>query len=54
MKQYFIDLKLSILTGGYLVISFTNVDFAMKAIAFVVATGYTIRRWYFLEKNKKE
>jgi hypothetical protein len=42
------------LTGGYLALSFTNVDFAMKVIAFLIATGYTVRRWYFLEKNKRE
>jgi hypothetical protein len=52
MKQYFIDLKLSLFTGTYFVISFTDVDAAMKILAFIAATGYTLRRWYLLEKNK--
>lgn len=33
--------------------TFTNVDVAMKVVAFVIATGYTARRWYLMEKNKK-
>ena len=54
MKQYFIDLKLSIFTGSYFVISFMDVDAAMKILAFLIATGYTARRWYLLEKNHKD
>lgn len=54
MKQYFIDLKLSIFTGSYFVISFMDVDAAMKILAFLIATGYTLRRWYILEKNNKD
>jgi hypothetical protein len=52
MKQYFLDLKLSLLTGTYFAISFANVDATMKVLAFVIATGYTLRRWYLMEKNK--
>jgi hypothetical protein len=32
--------------------TFANVDVIMKVIAFVIATGYTARRWYLMEKNK--
>ena len=53
MKQYFLDLKLSLLTGTYFVISFADVDGLMKAVAFVVATGYTLRRWYLMEKKNE-
>jgi hypothetical protein len=53
MKQYFLDLKLSLLTGTYFIISFAQVDVAMKVIAFLIATGYTLRRWYLMEKSKK-
>ena len=53
MRQYFLDLKLSLLTGTYFIISFTEVDVAMKIIAFIIATGYTLRRWYLMEKSKK-
>ena len=54
MKQYFLDLKLSLSTGTYFLISFTEVDAAMKILAFMAATGYTLRRWYLLEKNNKD
>lgn len=54
MKQYFLDLKLSLFTGTYFLISFTDVDSAMKVLAFLAATGYTLRRWYLLEKNNKD
>ena len=54
MKQYFLDLKLSLFTGTYFVISFTDVDAVMKILAFVAATGYTLRRWNLLEKNNKD
>jgi hypothetical protein len=53
MRQYFLDLKLSLLTGTYFIISFAEVDVAMKIIAFILASGYTLRRWYLMEKSKK-
>jgi len=53
MKNYILDLKSSFLTGGYLVFTFTNVDTAMKVFAFIIATGYTARRWYLMEKTNK-
>jgi hypothetical protein len=52
MRQYFLDLKPSLLTGLFYTISFTDVDATMKIVAFVLASGYTLRRWYLLEKNK--
>lgn len=52
MRQYFLDLKLSLLTGTYFAISFANVDATMKVLAFILASGYTLRRWYLMEKNK--
>lgn len=54
MKQYFLDLKLGLFTGTYFVISFTDVDAIMKVLAFIAATGYTLRRWYLLEKKNKD
>lgn len=53
MRQYFLDLKLSLFTGTYFIISFAEVDVTMKIIAFLIATGYTLRRWYLMEKSKK-
>ena len=54
MMNKILDLKQSILTGGYFMFTFTNVDIAMKIIAFVIATGYTARRWYLMEKKGKD
>ena len=54
MKQYFLDLKLSLLTGTYFAISLTDIDYIMKIIVFILTIGYTVRRWYLLEKNNKD
>jgi len=53
MKDEILDLKQSILTGGYFAFAFTDVDMIMKIIAFLLASSYTARRWYLMEKNKK-
>lgn len=34
--------------------SFENVEIVMKTLVFILTVGYTARRWYLLEKNKKE
>jgi hypothetical protein len=52
MRQYFLDLKTSLLTGTFYAISFADVDATMKVLAFIFASGYTLRRWYLMEKNK--
>lgn len=49
-----IDLKVSFLAGLFFAIAFTDFEIIMKVIAFVLTAGYTLRRWYLLEKNKKE
>jgi hypothetical protein len=54
MINKILDLRQSLLTGTYFMFTFTNVDAAMKIIAFIIATGYTARRWYLLEKNGKD
>lgn len=54
MKNYILDLRQSLLTGGYFVFTFANADAAMKILAFIIATGYTARRWYLMEKNNKD
>jgi hypothetical protein len=40
------------LTGTFYAISFADVDATMKVLAFILASGYTLRRWYLMEKNK--
>lgn len=54
MKNYILDLRQSLLTGGYFVFTFANADVAMRVFAFIIATGYTARRWYLMEKNNKD
>jgi hypothetical protein len=53
MINKILDLRQSLLTGTYFMVTFANVDVVMKVIAFVIATGYTARRWYLMEQNKK-
>jgi hypothetical protein len=52
--HYILDLKVSMLFATYAVVSFSNIEIMMKIIVFLLTVGYTIRRWYLLEKNKKE
>lgn len=49
-----IDLKASLIFGTTMIISFSNAEIALKLIALLLTIGYTIRRWYLLEKNKKD
>jgi len=53
MINKILDLRQSLLTGTYFMVTFANVDVVMKVIAFIIATGYTARRWYLMEKNKE-
>lgn len=54
MHSHLIDLKASFICGLFLMVSFTDMEIAMKIIAFILTVGYTLRRWYLLEKNKKD
>ena len=54
MINKILDLRQSLLTGTYFMVTFANVDVVMKVIAFIIATGYTARRWYLMEKNKNK
>jgi len=54
MNNYFLDIKLSSIAVLYYLASFFTVDFTMKFIVFILTVGYTARRWYLLEKNKKD
>ena len=49
-----IDIKANLLISFFFFISFTDAEIVMKIIVFVLTIGYTARRWYLLEKNKKE
>lgn len=49
-----IDYKVSVLFASFFTVSFTNLEIGMKIIAFLLTVGYTLHRWYYLIKNKKE
>lgn len=51
---HLIDLKANMIFALFMAVSFSEVEITMKAVAFVLTVGYTARRWYLLEKNKKE
>lgn len=53
MHQHIIDLKVSLAIGLYAFVSFSNVEIAMKIVAFFLTVGYTARRWYLLEKKNR-
>ena len=47
------DLKIYALNTGSLAISFTNLDTILKVILLLVSIGYTVNKWYLINKNKK-
>jgi hypothetical protein len=54
MHENLIDLKVFSLAMLYAFVQFADCEIIMKITAFVLTIGYTLRRWYFLEKNNKD
>ena len=55
----YLDIKVLLSCGFFYVfqeikMTFSESEVIMKVIVFVLTVGYTARRWYLLEKNKKE
>lgn len=48
---YILDLKLSVLGVALFVFSSLDLELSLKIISSIVFIGYTIRRWYLLEKK---
>ena len=48
----FTDIKIYALNGSSLMLSFTNIDAALKIVLLSVSIGYTVQRWYLINKNK--
>ncbi len=47
------DLKLYFINGiSLLTAQFTNLDNILKILLLVITIGYTINKWYFLNKKK--
>tara|TARA_R110001632_G_scaffold69852_1_gene163005 strand:+ start:1111 stop:1266 length:156 start_codon:yes stop_codon:yes gene_type:complete len=48
------DYKILIINAGTFGISMTNIDVTLKIVLVMVTIGYTIQKWYLLNKNKKK
>jgi len=46
------DFKIYALNGSSLMISFTNIDAILKILLLAVSIGYTIHKWYLMNKKK--
>tara|TARA_R110000787_G_scaffold99243_2_gene203768 strand:- start:1166 stop:1321 length:156 start_codon:yes stop_codon:yes gene_type:complete len=51
MKQ---DYNTILINAGTFGISLTNIDVVLKILLVSVTIGYTIQKWYLLNKNKKK
>jgi len=47
------DIKIFALNFSSLAISMTNIDVVLKLSLLVVSIGYTLHKWYLLNKNNK-
>jgi hypothetical protein len=47
------DLKMYVINFSTFAISMSHVDTALKITLLIVSIGYTLHRWYFEIKNKK-
>lgn len=54
MGNYLIDLKVCIGMLSFYIVSFSNVDIFMKVFSFFLVCAFTMRRWYLMEKRKKD
>lgn len=54
MGNHIIDLKVMLAGVSFWVVSFSDADAIMKTISFFLVCGFTLRRWYLMEKNKKD
>jgi hypothetical protein len=48
---YILDLKLSVFGVALFVFSSFDLELSLKIISSIIFIGYTIRRWYLLEKK---
>ncbi len=46
------DFRTLLINAGAFGISMTNIDIALKIILVVVTIGYTVQKWWLLNKNK--
>jgi|TARA_R110002167_G_scaffold57909_3_gene164573 hypothetical protein len=49
-----IDLKIYGLNGVVLAINYTEIELGMKIVLTAVVIGYTLQKWYLMNKRKNE
>jgi len=47
------DYQTLFINAGSFGISMTNIDVALKILLVAVTIGYTVQKWYLLNKKKK-
>jgi len=49
-----LDLKIYGLNGLAMALNFTAIELGLKILLSLVVIGYTINKWYLMNKNKKQ
>ncbi len=49
-----IDLKIYGLNGVAMAINYTEIELGMKILLTAVVIGYTLQKWWLMNKNKNE
>jgi hypothetical protein len=47
-----IDLKIYGLNGLAMALNFTTIELGLKIVLTLVVIGYTVQKWYLMNKNK--
>ena len=48
-----VDLKMVVINISALAISMSQVDTALKITLLVISIGYTLNKWYYVIKNRR-
>jgi len=48
-----VDLKMVVINTSALAISMSQVDTALKITLLVISIGYTLNKWYYVIKNRR-
>ena len=48
------DIKVILFNASTLVISFSQLESALKIMLLLASIGYTMQKWYYMNKKEKE
>ena len=54
MTNNMTDLKIYTLNGIAMALNFTAIELSLKIILSSVVIGYTLHKWYLMDKNKNK